>query len=184
MLKGKWDVRSSSAHLFSAAVIRCEWLLHQPQCVPVVCWARSVRHEMKNVRAPPLFILPASFIQKFPNKLQHISYLRVGVISHTGSSQRYGEWTNKSPCRCYHLQFQRERLQREENDRKRGFCTQNARNGRETMPDDGGRVLTGVERWCISGNYYVCALWVPNLSWRTQLPAQGVCHFAEVASAC
>lgn len=47
-----------------------------------------------------------------------------------------------------------------------------------------GGGLTGVERWCISGNYYVCALWVPNLSWRTQLPAQGVCHFAEVASAC
>lgn len=40
--------------------------------------------------------------------------------------------------------------------------------------------LTGVEGWCIFGNYYVCALWVPNLSRRTQLPAQGVCHLQKL----
>lgn len=92
---------------------------------------------MSNVRAPPSLTLPAPFVQKFPGAPQRISCLRVGVISHPGSSQRYGERTNKSPTGVVIYNFgEKDCSGGREDDRKQGFCTQSVGgSSRETAPD-------------------------------------------------
>lgn len=96
------------------------------------------------------------------------------VISHPGSSQRYGERTNQSPTGVIIYNFGEKDCSGVggEDDRKQGFRTQSG--GRETAPDGWGGT-----NGCISGNYCVCVLRVPNLSWRTQPPARGGWHFSK-----